>query len=323
MKTNTKKIVLIVILVFVSIAIPAFGAETENENAAPIVEDLELTTFRGIAVEGNLLAVDPEGDLIDFQIIRAPRKGEIVLNSQTGQFTYTPRDGQRGRDLFTFVAVDANGNISSEATVRLRIQRQNTNVVYSDLEGHPVHFAAVLLAEEGLFVGQQLGERHLFMPEAAVTRGEFLAMAMRLGQAELLSGVRRTGFVDDYEIDDWLKAYVSTAVLDGVITGRPGERGIYFSPHAYITQNEAAVILSNVLGFHDMPVSMMHTESFHPAWAHQAIVNLSTQGIISFPYTDVNSQTLNRAQVAQMLVAAMAVLENSPSVSQSLLGWAA
>ena len=323
MKLRTKKLTVLLVLLLIATALPVLATELAVENQAPVAEDLELSTFRGVPVEGTLLAVDPEGDLLDFQIIRAPRKGDITLDSQSGQFTFHPREGQRGRDLFTYVAVDSHGNISKEATVRLRIERQNTNVIYSDMLGHPAHFAAVDLAERGLFVGSQIGGRFVFEPETAVTRGEFLAMAMNLADTELLNGIVRTGFVDDHEIEYWLKPYVSTAVLDGVILGTPREDGLSFAPNDGITKNEAAVILNNVLGLYDTPVSVALLDLSSPSWAHQAMVNLSTRGIISFPHPDVNSQMLNRGQVAQMLVAAAGALENVPASGASLLGWAA
>jgi len=87
-----------------------------------MAEALELTAYRNTALTGMLVAVDPEGDLLEYQIVRSPKKGELELDSPTGLFTYTPFDAKRGRDRFTYVAIDALGNISDETTVTIRIR---------------------------------------------------------------------------------------------------------------------------------------------------------------------------------------------------------
>lgn len=321
MNANTKKTVLLLFVTLIALMLPALAAAEVTETRAPVAEDLELRTFREIAVEGQLIATDPDGSSLDFQIIRAPRKGEVVLDSESGRFTYYPRAGQRGRDLFTFVAVDIDGNISKEATVRLQIERQTTNVVYSDMQGHVAHVAALELAERGLFVGAQVGNQQLFSPDTLVTRGEFLAMVMHLTESELLLGVRRTGFADDDAIAYWLKPYVSTAVLDGIIQGKPSEEGIMFSPNAYITKGEAAVMISSILGVEDIEVSGLLPAAYDPNWAGHAMYHLTTWGIIPFSYVDVNSQNLNRAEVAKILLATAEILEERSSPGMSLLAW--
>ncbi|MCL2828497.1 MAG: Ig-like domain-containing protein [Oscillospiraceae bacterium] len=101
----------------------ALAVEMATENQAPIAEALELTTYRDIALAGMLIATDPEGDLFEYQIVRSPKKGQLELDSPTGLFTYTPLEGKRGRDTFTYVAIDAVGNISDETAVTIRIRR--------------------------------------------------------------------------------------------------------------------------------------------------------------------------------------------------------
>jgi len=308
------------------LAIPALAAEPGTpppENQAPATENLEITTYRGVGVGGTLIAVDPEGDLFEFQIVRSPRKGEITLNQATGQFTYTPLEGKRGRDHFTYVAIDALGNISAEATVRIRIERQSRQVYYEDMSGHEAHFAAISLAERDIFVGEQIGGRHFFNPDAPVRRGEFLAMSMRLADTDLLSGIVRTGFADDAYIPAWLRPYVSTAVLDGVITGLRRSNGdLIFAPNTYITASEASVILNNVLGLPDVPVAALSAEIAAPVWAQQATVNLSARNIISLDHPPVYHSALTRADVAQMLLGAAHLLEGRTAPPPSLLGWA-
>ena len=324
MKHHPCKSIGLLLLCAALLALPALAMETPPENQAPTVEDLELTTYRGVGFAGILTAQDPEGDIFEYQIVRSPRKGELELDQASGHFTYTPFDGARGRDSFTYVAIDAQGNISPEGTVSIRIERQSRQVQYEDMRGHPAHFAAISLAERDIFVGEQIGGRHFFNPNAPVSRGEFLAMSMRLAKSDLLTGVIRTGFADDEQIGAWLKPYVSTALFDGIIQGihRP-DGSIIFAPESHITISEAAVLLNNVLDLPDVPTAgNIMTDLTAPAWAHQATVNLQSHDIISFGYPDVYLNTLTRADAAKMLLGAATLLENRIPTGASLLSWA-
>jgi len=324
---RTSKSTLLCFLLLLAVTIPVLAVDLAPspapENKAPLVEDLELSTFRGIAVSGTLIALDPEGDLLEFQIVRSPRRGDLALDQSTGHFTYTPGEGRRSRDMFTYVAVDAFGNISSEGTVRLRIERQSRQVYYTDMDGHHAQLAAIELSERDIFVGEQIGGRHFFHPNAPVRRGEFLAMALRASDADILSGIVRTGFSDDSEIADWLKPYVSTAVLEGVVQGLHQNGSLVFAPHDYISVSEASVILNNVLGLYDVPVlSYSGGISTAPAWAKQATSNLRAESIISSDYPGVYLSTLNRADAAHMLQGAVALLEGRSMHTSPLLNWA-
>ena len=328
MKSHTPKTILLLLLLITMLTMPVLAAETRApsaESRAPVAENLELTTYREVGVIGALVAVDPEGEALEYRIVRAPRKGDLQLDESSGHFSYTPREGKRGRDHFTYVAVDASGNISEEATVRIRIERQSSRVQYTDMTGHPAHFAAVSLAERDIFVGEQIGGRHFFNPDSPVRRGEFLAMSLRLADTELLTDVVRTGFADDYAIADWLRPYVSTAVLDGLISGiRRADGHFVFAPANQITRSEAAVILNNVLGLSDVPVSAtLQASLVAPPWAHQATVNLSMRNIISLDPSYVYHETLTRADVAELLLGAAHTLEGRAAPSPSLLRWAA
>ena len=327
MNAQMKKSIILLALMALLLTIPALAtgpSPSPVENLPPVAENLELTTYRGVGIAGVLLAVDPEGDFMEFQLVRSPRKGEVDLDQASGQFTYTPQEGKRGRDHFTYVAVDALGNISAEATARIRIERQRSNVKYKDMPGHTAHFAAISLAERDIFVGEQIGGRHFFRPNAPVRRGEFLAMSMRLVDTDLLSGIQRTGFADDAYIAAWLRPYVSTAVLDGVIRGLHCPDGaLIFAPDAYITAGEAALVLNKVLDLQDVPAAALWTTIPAPDWAHQAMVNLYAYNIISLENPAVYHQPLTRADVAKTLLEAIYLLENGIAPTSSLLGWVA
>ena len=52
----------------------------------------------------------------------------------SSEFVYTPYENKTGKDSFTYVAVDAVGNSSDPATVKIKIEKPNTKVTYADMD---------------------------------------------------------------------------------------------------------------------------------------------------------------------------------------------
>ncbi len=113
---------LLMLFMCLSLAAPALA-----EGAAPIAENLELKTYRHISVGGRLSAYDPDGGELSFIITTPPVKGDIQLE-EDGSFVYSPYYNKKGRDYFGYKAQDADGNLSQEATVLIRIEKQKTPV---------------------------------------------------------------------------------------------------------------------------------------------------------------------------------------------------
>ena len=57
----------------------AIHAGQEAETAAPVAENLELTTFRSTSVGGTLSASAPDGSPLTFRITTEPIKGTVCL----------------------------------------------------------------------------------------------------------------------------------------------------------------------------------------------------------------------------------------------------
>ncbi len=122
-------------------------------DGAPIAENLEIMTYRGISVGGQLKAFDPEGEEVHFRITTEPRKGTLTLE-ENGEFVYTPAEGKRGRDYFGYCASDPKGNVSQEATVVITIRKAGKAPAMPIPPVSPAQYAACVLAEEGLFTGR-------------------------------------------------------------------------------------------------------------------------------------------------------------------------
>lgn len=257
----------------------------EAANSAPIAENLELTTYKNVAINGQCAAVDPEGDLVTFQLVDKPARGQVALQ-EDGYFCYTPYENKKGKDTFTYVAVDANGNISQEATVKVTIEKPSTSVSYSDMAGETSHYAAIRLAERGIYVGEKVGDTYCFSPDDTVTREEFLAMAMTAADADALKDVTLTGFYDDDDISAWAKGYVSAALLSGTVQGSSNEAGqTVFNAGQAITATEAAVIIDRLLAMGDVATADTFSQDLVPTWAYQAVVNMDAVDVVSMGST--------------------------------------
>ena len=108
-----------VILTLLCAEIQLWGGMAQAAGLAPVAENLDYETFRNVAITGALAAMDPEGDPVTFRITEMPYKGTVELG-ENGTFIYTPLHGKKGRDSFSYVAADPDGNVSSPAVVSIR-----------------------------------------------------------------------------------------------------------------------------------------------------------------------------------------------------------
>lgn len=298
---------LLLVLTALPVSALALNLSTAGpSNSAPIAENLSLSTYKGIAITSRFSATDPEGDPVTFQIVDRPARGQVTVDeSDTAAFWYTPYEGKKGKDSFTYVAIDDKGNVSEPATVKIVIEKQSTKVTYSDMAGEASAYAATRLAEEKIYTGRQVGSLYCFDPDATFTREEFLALAMDAAGLEPLEHTMLTGFTDDDSISAWAKGYVSAALLEGTVQGSLNGQGqAVFRGDAEISCAEAMVIVDRLLAIGDVNVAPTMAV---PAWAAQSAANLEAVSVLSptAPLTGV----LTRSDAAQMLSAMLDVLE--------------
>ncbi len=285
------------------------GSAPASGSTAPVAENQQLETYRGVSVGGKLTAHDPDGDALSFEIVTPPMKGTVTL-SPDGSFVYTPKEGKRGKDYFGFRATDAAGNASQEGTVIIKLVKQKSKVTYSDLSGNGSEYAAIVLTENGVFTGEYVGDDYVFNPDAEITRGEFLSMCMTAAGCDLLKGVSSTGFRDDSDIGPWLKPYVATALMNGYIQGQAAPAGATFDAAETITLREACVTLNSVLGVTDVVSAAAYVGDEHSgeSWA-QAVANLTACGVMARDWQDVETP-LTRAGAAELLANTIGLLSD-------------
>ncbi len=274
---------------------------------APIAQELSFTTYRDIGYAGQFMAVDSQGDDITYTIETAPSKGTVEVDGST--FVYTPNDGKSGTDRFTYVATDSQGNSSLPATVLVEIEKVKSQVSYADttvVEGA----AAQHLAEAGVFTGTQIGNTYYFEPDRAVSRSDFLAMAMEVAGVEV-EPVTLTCFCDDDTLTTATKGYVSTAVLAGYVQGKVTDNGLAFQGEETITFSQAATMLSRVLELEDVDLTVWYPATTSH-WADQAVGNLEAVEVLAVGSfgSETLEEPLSRAQAAIMLSAAKWYLDD-------------
>ncbi len=287
-------------------------------NEAPIAQNLSLKTYRNVAITGQFQATDTDNDELTFQLTSSPARGSVAVSEQNpDRFVYTPYDNKTGKDTFTYVAVDRAGNLSNPAKVTIRIEKASSGITYADMNGHPAHHAAMLLAEQDLFIGEQVNGLHVFAPETPVNRSEFLALAMSVSKLPPLTQVSLTGFFDDEAIPTWSKGYVSSALMAGAISGTHNEQGqAVFCAERTITYGEAAAMLDHLLGVSDVAVEtwasagISHSNQDH--WAMQSAADLACAGVLQLESSTPTTldTPLTRGDAAMLLSDSFRLLEN-------------
>jgi hypothetical protein len=286
------------------------------ENRTPAAQDVEVKTIKDVAIVGYFRGVDPEGDAMTYRLTSKPRRGEVEVMPD-GRFSYQPFRKKTGTDTFSYVAVDAYGNVSKEAKVRVIIEKPSTKTTYADMEGHPAQYAALRLCGDGIFTGSVIDGKHYFRPDEPVSRAEMITVTVRALGLEV-APVAATGFSDDSAMPDWFKPYAQAAFKAGLVSGvRTPDGRIVINADGAATQNEAAAIINNALRPVNVPLS---EDVASPVWSAQAVANLNAAGVLNNAAESAGESPLTRGEMAVMLVRAMDAVTAMQERS-GLLSW--
>ncbi len=272
-----------------------------KEDKPPVAEDMAMETYKNLPNEGKLKVSDPEGQALTYTLVRAPKRGTVTVQ-ENGSFTYTPKKNKVGVDSFVYTATDPAGNVSREATVTVQILKPTDSRQYTDTVGLDCRFEAEWLRNTGLFSGENISGENCFFPEKTLSRGEFLAMAVRALEIPLeqqdYSGIPSN-------VPLWLKPYVGAAMRSGLLAGWPQTDSF----DSAITGAEAAVMLQNALDLTVEDVSASVTEDV-PAWASDSLAVMANNGVMF----QANSP-MTRADAAQVLYQISKLSVNAPGLA--------
>lgn len=273
-----------------------------KEDKAPVAEDSGVETYKNLPNKGKLKVSDPEGETLTYTLLRAPKRGQVQIQAD-GTFVYTPKKNKVGVDSFTYTATDPAGNVSREATVTVQILKPTDSRQYTDTVGRDCRFTAEWMRNTGLFVGETVGGQSCFQPEKPVSRGEFLAMVVKLLDVPVDSG-DTAGVPAD--APQWLKPYLAAAIRSGLTAGFETQ-----DYDAAVTGAEAAVLLHNGL---DLTVDAETLETAAlldaPEWAGTCLAAMAQHGV-----SMEAEEVLTRAQVAQILYTVKDLAADAPGTA--------
>jgi hypothetical protein len=264
---------------------------------------LEVLTWCNVPVMGSLSCYDPEGDELTYEITSYASHGQIVLeNNHTGCYTYTPTQGYVGQDAFTYVVRDRYGNYSTSATVTVQVSAMPSSVSFADLDGETCAAAVISVCASGYMNGTRVGSEDYFRPDSGMTRIEFLVTAMNVAGIlpDSSESVDLSCYSDAEAIPEAMRPYVALALENGYLSGRT--EGV-FSPYGEITRAEAAVILSNIIGYAtNTTVSAFADSDSLPTWAVPALTSLRALGLLTSPDDAARAgDTMTRGETAVWL----------------------
>lgn len=288
------------------------GAEIEcvlkfidRVNYAPKGADGEsvstLKTQEEICIHGKMEAIDPEGDEIEYIVVKYPQSGILKTSEVGGKFVYTPTDGFIGNDSFVYVARDNYGNYSTPQTVKINVTKRMSEVEFADMTGSKEHNAAVALTAMGIMDGRLVGDKRYFEPDTSVTKAEFVAMAMKSAGLRADSTLTASFFDDDEEIPSPLVGYVATAQRAGFINGDFDNGLLVFKPNEAITHYEAAMIMAAILGADGDGEESVFADDGIPKKARVGISTMQTLGIFDMNEDIDYKSALTRADAAEYL----------------------
>lgn len=263
-------------------------------------KEATLSTQREISAYGKLAATDKEGDAIEFIVVSYPKFGTLKLDKTSGEYSYTPNKSYTGTDSFTYVARDEWGNFSKTDEISLTVTERMSEVIYRDMKDRREYGAAVTMTAMGVMGGKVMGDGMYFNPDEAVTKAEFVSMAMKALGYKADSSLTKTYFDDNDKIPEPLISYIATAQKLGFINGNFKDGKLVFEPTEKITKYEAAVILARIAGLKSKGDKPVFEDIYDiPVWAREDVYAMCSIGVFDSSESKINGTvTLTRADCA-------------------------
>lgn len=296
-------------LLFSGAALAAGRLPVAASGAVPTVQPVQGATCVEIPVELALSATDDDNDVVLYQLTEQPRLGTAVIEGAT--LTYSP-GSKAGKDRFAYTAVDANGNTAKPAEITVTVEKNKSKLTYADMTDNPAHYAALRLSAAGVMTGERIGGCSFFRPNQPVTRSEFIAMAAAIADLPV-EPTESTDFADDSGLSLWAKPFVSTAAMNGLVSGYRTANGVNeIRGQNPITLAEASVVLNNMLraAADEVQLAAADDHATDMDWAQSAVSSLARIDVLSAQTAAQDSSApITRQTACQMLYRTMTLLE--------------
>ncbi|TLX79722.1 retention module-containing protein [Pseudomonas nicosulfuronedens] len=99
-------------------------------NDVPTTSDQSKTVAEDSPLTGKIAASDVDGDTLSYAVKSGVAHGQLVLNTATGDYTYTPAANYNGPDSFTITVSDGKGG-SVDSVVRITVTPVNDAPVFN------------------------------------------------------------------------------------------------------------------------------------------------------------------------------------------------
>ncbi len=273
-----------------------FSQKTNDSPTA--IESPSLEVYTSSLANGQMRGCDPDGDNIRFEVVEYPKKGELIVDTKTGEFTYTAGD-RAAEDSFTFRIKDDLGAYSAPCNFSLKIREENSKYVFSDIDSSEEAVAASVMTDKGLMDCKSVDGKMYFSPEKEVTRLEFLVACMNVFGADKIPDVETCGFADDSDVPAKYKGYVYSAAKLGIVGGIEENGKSCFKPDDPVTKAQASVIINNIIGYKAEKVNSL---SGVPDWAQDAVCAMYELGVYDLSEGEADAlAVMTRLDSAQML----------------------
>jgi hypothetical protein len=158
--------------------------------------------------------------------------------------------------------------------------------------------------------GVQVGDYFYFEADREVSRAEFVVTAMNAIGIKNVPDVDKTVFYDDSDISPEMKGYIALAYSKGYISGTKENGLLCFNGDESIKMSEAAVIISNMIGYAEPKVTTVFADADKiPSWSGRAVQSLYTLGIIeSADMVSGAGENVTRGDMAKLLARTMLVI---------------
>ena len=170
-------------------------------------------------------------------------------------------------------SVSVSGGFLSQPVTPPATQPSQTPA-FNDIQGHFAESYINELLSYNAINGYEDGS---FRPNGNVTKAEFVAMAVR---AFSVSAAQSDVAFSDVSPADWYHNVILAMASNNIVSGYDGK----FNPNSFITRQEAAIILSNLMSFRHIDASdaaSNYNDSFLIGdWAKTAVNKVTSSAIM-------------------------------------------
>lgn len=177
--------------------------------------------------------------------------------------------------------------------------------IYCDIDNHWCKSSAEKLFESDIFKGIKIGNEYYFMPDEAITRGEFL-LYLNAVLSLPVEGKDKIPlpFKDSSLIPSWQYSTVGIMYEKKYIKGNLEKSGLFFNGDEKISRLECALILNNILNPTNKNKNIVYCDEYLiPSYATEAVKNVTESEILK-GYTDKSFRPyikINRGMLADIL----------------------